>query len=888
MSNQEYFWQTPVMPTNGIWDQGKFINYSNVWRLGDMLVERAALQRKALALLFVENSVMSIAAYLGFLRAGHAVFLVDHRDSRKVQHALVEQYKPEVVWGSNIDAQSEGDYINHNFENTTLLRRHDSENSELHPDLALLLTTSGSTGDPKVARFSHQAVQANAASIVEALELDASERPITSLHMSFSYGLSIINSHLDCGASIACTSAGFQDDEFWNVVDEHDCTSIAGVPFQYNLLRQLGYWEDPKPTLKTYTQAGGALAAEQQEFHHQNATLAGAKFVVMYGQTEATARISVVPPESLNSHLGSIGLAIPGGQLSISNPDPQTGEGELIYKGPNVMLGYATNRENLSRGDELEGILHTGDLAIVDDKGYFWITGRLKRIVKPFGIRISLDHLERLTSKWSGCNTVVIGDDDKIIILVEGNDTALEGLLDRVADHIGLPESYLRVATVEKIPLDGRNKVDFEKIRQLVATLQLEGSAEPVQKTGKLNLEEQLLEIWSRLLKIKKVFPTDNIFLELGADSIIAVSALIEIESITGKELDLGDLFQHPTVARQVEFLSISDDGLSTGAAGDSLRTIVGQAENHQLLLFSASTGHEWMYLHLARGIADDVGIQVLRDWRLNEGQYVPQTIASLADWCFDRLSHEANIPPILGGYSFGGLLAYEVAVRLEQAGKPPEGIVLIDALFRPMLIRWLRRWVVKLLWHNAQHDYHLWNLPLLGKVFRPDEAAVRLLLSLSNREANYTTRPIGPMAEYVLGPDNGIDPELPIEEAFAALSDRMQEIADPEMVRRFVLPGVRPETALEHLLVFATNIMLNNDYVPSAPTGVPILFITPRQTPAHKIWRPYAQGQFDPYIVDGIRSQGFLNAHTNMVEPESVKTYQDELLRWVKDKVRG
>jgi len=885
-AQQGYFWQTPVVPDNGVWDRGKFISYTELWHLGDVLVDATDLHDRGLALLFVDNSAMSIAAYLGFLRAGHVVFLGDHRDPPSAQAAWVRQYQPEVVWGPTLQLPPDSEFEQCSFEDTTVLLHRGDGAGELHPELGLLLATSGSTGDSKVARLSYNAVQANAVSIVEALVLDANERPVTSLHMSFAYGLSVINSHLACGASLACTNAGLQDDEFWYVIDEHACTSLAGVPFQYNLLRQLDYWRDPKPTIKTYTQAGGALAPEQQEFHQQNAKRAGARLVIMYGQTEATARITVVPPESLSSHLGSIGLPIPGGQLSIPEPDQATGEGELVYEGANVMLGYATSRQCLSKGDELGGELHTGDLARVDDDGYFWVVGRIKRIVKPFGIRVSLDHLEQVTAEWTGSNTAVVGNDDGVTVLVGGDEATATGLADHIARRIGLPETCVRVANVDEIPLDGRNKIDYAAVVSIVEALQQDTPLQPETDAAGSDIEQQLLDIWSRILRIKNIKPTDNIFLDLGADSITAVTALLEIESITGREINLADLFRHPTVTKQVDLLTTSDDGLSTGREGDSLRTIVGHATSNQLLLFSPSAGHEWTYLHLARRLANSVGIQVLRDWRLVEGRFVPQTIDDLADRCVDRLDREDMLPPVLGGYSFGGIIAYEVAVRLEQAGKPPAGIILIDALLRSRLKRTARHWAAKLLWHNTQHDYHFWNLPLIGKALRPEEPALRLFYSLFNSQADYATRPIGPMVDYVLGPGSGIDPELPIVDAFSQLYVRLKERTDPKLVKRVVLPGVNAQTALEHLLVFATNVMLNNDYVPSAPTNVPILFITPRQTPSHQIWHPYARGRFDSIIVDGVHSEGYFDAHANMIEPDTIPRYQDELISWVKDRI--
>jgi long-chain acyl-CoA synthetase len=401
-----------------VWDRGRSYSLSEVRHRGDALVAAASLPVRSLAFLFVDNSVDSISAYLGFLRAGHVVFLGDARLSARYKNGLVERYRPGVVWSAGEGWTPRGEFARAGGGAADLFVAKDGMPPVLHPGLALLLSTSGTTGSPKLVRLAYSALQSNAAAICQALQIDDRECAITSLNMSSAYGLSIINSHLCAGASLVCTNHGVKDSEFWEAVSAHKCTSFAGVPFQYDLLREMDYWAHPQPSIRTYTQAGGSLSPEAQRFHIERATSSGARLVVMYGQTEATARISIVPPDRLADRLGTIGEPIGGGHLSIVDPDPASGQGELLYQGPNVMLGYADGRDCLSLGDVCGGRLRTGDIATMDSDGRFRIVGRSKRIVKPFGLRISLDHLEQIISNDMALQTAIVGNDALIRVFV--------------------------------------------------------------------------------------------------------------------------------------------------------------------------------------------------------------------------------------------------------------------------------------------------------------------------------------------------------------------------------------------------------------------------------------------------------------------------------------
>jgi acyl-coenzyme A synthetase/AMP-(fatty) acid ligase len=382
----------------------------------------ARLPGRELVLVRCGPDAASAVAYLGALQAGHAVVLLE-ADADPAP--ILERYDPRyVLAGGAVE-----------------VREHAAP-ADLHPDLRVLLSTSGSTGSPKLVRLSERNVLANAAAIAQYLALDAGERAIASLPLPYSYGLSVLHSHLLAGASVAFTGASVIRPEFWDDVRRHAATSFAGVPYAYAMLERIGMRAMALPSLRTMTQAGGrldpALAAR---------FAAHARLFVMYGQTEATARIAYVPPERLDEKPGSIGVAIPGGALRVV-------DGELVYEGPNVMLGYAEARADLARGDDRHGVLATGDLGHADDDGFFYVTGRAKRIAKVYGQRINLDEVEAAVAGPAGA----IAGEDRIDVFAERADGADARAL---AARFRLPPRALRVHAVERLPVKASGKVDY-------------------------------------------------------------------------------------------------------------------------------------------------------------------------------------------------------------------------------------------------------------------------------------------------------------------------------------------------------------------------------------------------------------------------------------------
>lgn len=445
-------------------------------------VERCASRLavdKGMVLLLVGRDPRSLVNYLGALKAGHAVLPVERDLDRGMLGDLVRSYRPEFILGTvrSLADASYADLPGYAPESppddqADLLRRTGGPSLPLHPDLSLLLSTSGSTGSPKLVRLSPQNVLANANAIRKALAIEAFERPITSLPWSYSFGLSVVHSHLLAGGMLVLTERSLVSREFWDQARESRISSFYGVPYMYDVLRRLDFEQLDLPSLGTLAQAGGKLGKEVVRYFADAMTRRGGRFFVMYGQTEATARMSVLPWEALPDKLGSVGLPLPGGTVHIQaldeDGDESPGhEGEVIYTGPNVMMGYAEGRADLARGDELGGTLRTGDLGFVDSDGYLYITGRLKRIAKVFGHRVSLDEVEGHLHGIGSVAALEIEDRLCVCCLPEAVQS-VKGAVDQLSRRMHVHSSGFTVKPVPTIPLLSSGKIDYTRLRALL------------------------------------------------------------------------------------------------------------------------------------------------------------------------------------------------------------------------------------------------------------------------------------------------------------------------------------------------------------------------------------------------------------------------------------
>ncbi|MBK7228615.1 MAG: AMP-binding protein [Ignavibacteriales bacterium] len=472
---EKYFWQKFKKNYHQIslvdTTISKLVDYKELSIEAEKLSEKIKFSKKGLIFLFTTNNSESIITYIASLKSGNAVLLLDEKLNEEIRNGLIENYKPGLIITSN---NLESDEYTHSFDFHSLkyFKRKKTIAINIYPELAVLLSTSGTTGSPKLVRLSYKNIQSNAQSIAEYLSIDETERPITTLPFNYSFGLSIINSHLLKGSTIVLTEKTVFFRDFWNQFNEYKCTSFAGVPYTYTMLKRINFDKMELPTLRYFTQAGGKLSEEFIKHFNEYALNNDKKFFVMYGQTEATARITYVPFEKLSKKIGSIGISIPGGELKIMNDGVEINNpneiGEIVYKGDNVMLGYAETLEDLSKGDELNGELLTGDLGYKDEDGFFYVTGRMKRFIKIFGLRINLDEVQKMVENHFKISVACTGKDELLNILVHSDDHLTEvKVKEEVMKMYKLNFKSLVVKSTNQIPTNINGKYDYKRISEM-------------------------------------------------------------------------------------------------------------------------------------------------------------------------------------------------------------------------------------------------------------------------------------------------------------------------------------------------------------------------------------------------------------------------------------
>ncbi len=395
---------------------------------------------RGVTLLAADWSPAYVVAYLAARAAGQAVCLVDpHRD----WSAIAGRLRPDVV----VTDGAAG-----------LCFTLGEPGASVHPDLAVLLPTSGSTGSPRLVRLSAQGLAANTADIVAALGITAEDRAVGHLAPWYSYGLSVLQSHLAAGGSVVVTRRGPLDAGFWDMVRDTAATTLPGVPFHYQMLRRFDLDRLDVPALRTLTQAGGRLDPRLVSHFARLMADRGGRFLVMYGQTEAGPRIAVHAGPDVAAAPDAVGRPLAHVALTIVRPDGTTAApdevGEVVVRGPAVMMGYAETRADLARGDDLGGVLPTGDRGSVDASGLLTLAGRQARFAKLFGLRLDLEAVERTVD----APTVAVEKGDRLILVTEGDGEAARRA---VVALTGLTPSVVVARPIKALPRLSNGKLDL-------------------------------------------------------------------------------------------------------------------------------------------------------------------------------------------------------------------------------------------------------------------------------------------------------------------------------------------------------------------------------------------------------------------------------------------
>ena len=466
-------WKDVIKKHSGvlfICDDGRVIDSGMI---GDSGLRKAAKDTsRRLVLCFCDNRPDSLLGYLAFLACGAVPLVVGIGITEMQLKDLLDAYSPDFVW-IPVSRQSEvpASRALYHFEEYCLLGIDSKCSYALHDSLALLLSTSGSTGSPKFVRLSAENISSNAISISEYLELTSAEKPITTLPPSYTYGLSIIHSHILKGAPIALTNQTFFNRGFWDFLNASGATSFGGVPYHYEMLQKLKFSRMDLPSLRTLTQAGGKLAPETTREVAEDCVRRGIRFFTMYGQAEATARMSYLPHNRAIEKAGSIGRAISGGEFWLEDESGQRvagpeATGQLVYRGKNVCMGYAESYRDLCRGDDFGGVLRTGDLARRDGEGDYYIIGRKKRFLKIFGHRINLLDVEEMLARF-GYDVACGGRDDLLLVYVVKPDAGgPQRMKEKLVTELKVAPGAVRIFGVSDLPRNEAGKIQYGQLEE--------------------------------------------------------------------------------------------------------------------------------------------------------------------------------------------------------------------------------------------------------------------------------------------------------------------------------------------------------------------------------------------------------------------------------------
>ena len=429
---------------------------------------------KKLTFLFCSNDVEIIIAYLSFLDLRNPLMLIDSTLDDKKINELINSYNPEYIFinknhlNKKIKKMYSVNNTNGNFINLKIKKKF-LISKKINKDLSILLGTSGSLSNSKYVKLTKKNIEYNTKQIIKYLNLKANDRTITTLPFNYSYGFSIINSHLSAGASVVLNNFSLLEQKFWKLYEDNNITNFNGVPFTYEILKKLKFSKFFNKNLKFITQAGGKMSSKNLTECLNLCIKNKVNFFTMYGQTEASPRMSYVNLSKYKNKVGSIGKVLDGCKFSlhdalkkkISSPNV---EGELIFEGKNIFKGYAESHKNL---DILTNFskLKTGDIAKFDKDGFFFITGRKRRFIKIYGVRFGLDEMEKILDDKFKVKFCCLGSDNKLIIATN-HPYNKKYNISKISELLKIRKKNIEFKTNIEIPLRSNGKIDYQKMQK--------------------------------------------------------------------------------------------------------------------------------------------------------------------------------------------------------------------------------------------------------------------------------------------------------------------------------------------------------------------------------------------------------------------------------------
>jgi long-chain acyl-CoA synthetase len=431
--------------------------FNEIFNFGDLIY--SGILEGSVVVIESDRDLGTVCAYIGALRNNIIPLLIDSNLNSESVTDILNSYEAEYIISPksrNID----GYQVFDNQLSKIIYSRSKSLCEQVHKDLCMLMPTSGSTGEAKCVRTSKSNLILATESIVRYLAMDNSRVSISSLPLHYTYGLSVLNCALDSRSKFVLTDKSWLERGFWSIAEDNKITDLSGVPFMFQTLRRINLSDVILKSLVCVNQAGGKLRPVLTRYFISYFSDNDICYFTMYGATEASPRISYVPCKDALKKLGTVGIPIDIGKFSTDSANGVS-EGELIYEGPNVCLGYAHNRKDLSLGDENSQVLYTGDIGRIDNDGFATIIGRKKRFVKVFGMSVNLDAVESIAKNITD-NSAVMGEDDKVLVLITDNETKF--VKRKILESVTFSNTGLKVKKIPEIYLNSSGKPDYRRM----------------------------------------------------------------------------------------------------------------------------------------------------------------------------------------------------------------------------------------------------------------------------------------------------------------------------------------------------------------------------------------------------------------------------------------
>ena len=444
---------------------GNGVSIGEILALSDML--SGSLPKRSLMFILTENNVGGIAWVMAAILSGNVPLIISAHTESSLLATLTDTYLPQYICAPAHMAESGIEQVVAE-EFDYKLRSTGSPMTNLHPELSHLLPTSGSTGSPKLVRHKYANIEAAGLNISTFFGLTDKDRPLMVLPLHYTMGLSMVFSHFKVGATILITDLSMTDPRFWKFMKEERATSFTGVPFSYEILDKMRFTRMKLPDLTLLTQGGGKMPSDLNLKFAEYCRDNGKRWIATYGQSEGTARMAWLPPEFAISKMGSIGIAVPNGRLSLRDSEgneitESPAIGEMCYEGKNVTMGYARCRDDLALCDERNGFLPTGDIAYRDDDGFYFIRGRMGRFLKIYGNRIGLDECEQIVRGAVSCECACTGNDDKLIVYITYGKES-EKAKSALMEAVHLPANVIEIREIDVLPKNEAGKILYSKL----------------------------------------------------------------------------------------------------------------------------------------------------------------------------------------------------------------------------------------------------------------------------------------------------------------------------------------------------------------------------------------------------------------------------------------